>query len=113
MALRYGLQRGFVEIFGSKSAEHIRSNLDVLTIELNTSTLATIACGTQLNRGRHLAASSKTSSCAELVSGVGSQLPDEAWLRHFIPARAKHWESYNAKTAPFGASPWDASVRLG
>ena len=44
LALRYGLQRGFVEIFGSKTPDHMRSNLNVFAFELNASTLANIAC---------------------------------------------------------------------
>ena len=100
LALRYGLQRGFVEIFGSKTPDHMRSNLNVFAFELNASTLANIACW---NPG---------SLCNHLNGAVGLQANDRTKRRHFVPVNAYTAEEFRYHPRAFQASGWDAGVQL-
>ena len=66
LLLRYGLQRNFVEVFGSRSTAHQRANRHALLgFELPATTMRAVACW----RGEEIPA------CERLLGAVGRQSP--------------------------------------
>jgi diketogulonate reductase-like aldo/keto reductase len=77
LLLRYGLQRGFIVLFGSRSIEHMRSNLRVFGTELSAATMTRMACW----RGEP--------RCGEVYHAIGRQNSRHV-LRHFHSHSSDH-----------------------
>ena len=81
LLLRYSLQRGFVVVFGSTTAAHVRSNLHAFSFELSMAEVLEIACW----RG-----CANDGESRHLSGTVGRQLRDEARRHMQADTHARH-----------------------